>query len=77
MKKQTLDLRPFEAILEIVREADNKVRKRCLYEGCRFGYEPTDKDPKDNCIYCGEPRNYIFDLPAIRKSIKKLKIKGL
>lgn len=34
-----------------------KLRMRCLIEGCRYGNEFEDKEPKDECIYCGEP-NY-------------------
>lgn len=30
--------------------------KRCILEGCRFGYEKFDKEPRDNCMYCGAPR---------------------
>lgn len=31
------------------------IKRRCLLEGCRFGYPFINKEPLTNCIYCGEP----------------------
>ncbi|MCK9355150.1 MAG: hypothetical protein M0P59_13480 [Gallionella sp.] len=63
--------------IRIYSDLEGKIRRRCLLEGCVFGYELIDKEPKDNCIYCGEPRNYVFGIPEIRKSLKKRGIKKL
>lgn len=30
-----------------------KVFLRCAIEGCRYGIEGVDKEPRDNCMYCG------------------------
>lgn len=56
-----------------VADLSTRVSKRCLIEGCVFGYEPWDKEPKDECLYCGAPRQYVFpdfNIP-IRKLLKK------
>ena len=37
--------------------------KRCLLEGCVFGYEVLKEEPKDNCIYCGRAR---LEMPSTR-----------
>ena len=50
---------------------DAKIWKRCMLEGCRYGYEPVDKTPADKCIYCGEPRNGYFDEHGVNKEVSK------
>jgi len=62
-------------------ELNNKIWKRCALEGCRYGYKGIDKEPMDNCMYCGEPRKY-FDtdckkIVSIQKSLRSLRPKLL
>lgn len=49
----------------MVVQAKSDVIKRCLIEGHCYGYPHIDKEPRDNCIYCGEPRHdpNIWDIP--------------
>lgn len=60
---------------------NSAIWKRCSLEGCRYGYELIDKELLDNCMYCGEPRNYYFDtfgpVKSIAKTLKKRRPKLL
>jgi hypothetical protein len=53
-------------------DAEAKVYKRCLLEGCRYGIEGVDKEPKDECIYCGELRRDNFIGVELAGFIKKI-----
>lgn len=36
-------------------------RKRCILFGCVYGIEHVDKEPLDECMFCGEPRPDMID----------------
>lgn len=57
---------------ELLLEAEAKIYKRCLLEGCRYGIEGVDKEPKDECIYCGELRRDNFIGVELAGFIKKI-----
>lgn len=40
---------------EIIITLNRKLRQRCLIFGCIYGVPGVDTEPKDKCIYCGEP----------------------
>lgn len=33
-------------------------RTRCAIEGCCFGFEGVDKEPREYCIWCGRERPF-------------------
>ena len=80
-KRKEKELNLIAEIVKFVTDEHIKIWKRCALEGCRYGYEPIDKEPTNKCIYCGEPRNYYFDnlgpVRSIQKSLKKIRPKGL
>lgn len=68
-----------EIILEVatkhILDLEAKILKRCLLEGCCYGYEHEDKEPREQCIYCGADRKMIDDdffNDSLRKKIKNL-----
>ena len=57
--------------IQMVFDAKQMLWKRCLLEGHCYGIEGLDKEPKDYCIYCGEPKpdyNW-WDNKSIEESI--------
>lgn len=32
------------------------INRRCILEGCRYGYVHLHENPLDHCIYCGAER---------------------
>lgn len=60
--------------MNIVLAVYMKITKRCMLEGCRYGYFPKDK-LADNCMYCDQPRQ-IFenfgDIVSLRKELETL-----
>lgn len=72
------DIKPTKATLKALKNAkefclaaEAKVYKRCLLEGCRYGIEGIDKEPTDECIYCGELRRHNYIISDLMKLIKK------
>ena len=62
-----------ENLLEFFLATYMKIVKRCMLEGCRYGYFPTDK-LADKCIYCHQPRPIFEDFGkviSLRKFLKK------
>jgi hypothetical protein len=45
----------------------SKVYLRCALEGCCYGIPQVDDEPRDFCMYCGEPN--------INKSLARWEIK--
>lgn len=54
-------------ILQMYSTLQTKIYKRCMLEGCRYGYPEIDKEPGDKCIYCETPnvsRNNYFNIKS-------------
>lgn len=65
-KKETKDwakevFNIFKATVRFGMTWQTKVYMRCALEGCVYGNEFIDKEPREYCIYCGEKNPQIFD----------------
>ncbi len=59
---------PFDEVRRVLwgaSRAEERIRLRCMVEGCRYGIAPGD-EPKGACIYCGKKRP---DLSVFGRSI--------
>jgi hypothetical protein len=57
--KQTEDI--FKNAIKYGMTWQAKVYMRCTLEGCCYGNEFIDKEPKEYCIYCGEKNPQIME----------------
>lgn len=68
---------------EVVEEetyiAHAEMRKRCLLFGCVFGIPQIDKEPRKECMFCGEPNSldndFWFDtspVECVQKAVNKI-----
>jgi len=74
MKKKIdkLLFKAVEAGIECGLRWQSKVWLRCAIEGCRYGFEGIDKQPRDVCMYCGEQNmSKIYSKFPVLKSIQE------
>lgn len=69
--KQTEDI--FKSAIKYGMTWQTKVYMRCVLEGCCYGNEFIDKEPKEYCIYCGEKNPQIMK-DWMKRYIKPLKL---
>jgi hypothetical protein len=70
--KQTQDI--FKCAIRFATTWQSKVYMRCAIEGCIYGNEFIDKEPREYCIYCGEKNPQILD-KWMAEHIKPIKLK--
>lgn len=56
-----------------------KIDIRCKVQGCMYGIEGVDKEPKDECMWCGKPRpkGHFFgtNIPELIEELEEYKFK--